>query len=98
MFGDLPSRVFTTRDLPRPETATFEFRQGPVGDHDAEIRALAGDGRPFFLAGLRAVYAPSRFGAWPAMASITRSTVVVNESSTSSGRPKPPLSSRWTKP
>ena len=43
VFGDLPTRVFTTRALPRPETATFEFRQGPVVDHEAELRTLAGD-------------------------------------------------------
>ena len=28
VFGDIPTRVFTTRDLPRPETAAFEFRRG----------------------------------------------------------------------
>jgi dihydrofolate reductase len=43
VFGDLPTRVFTTRDLPRPETATFEFRRGAVSEHRAELRALAGD-------------------------------------------------------
>lgn len=43
VFGELPTRVFTTRDLPRPETAALEFRQGPVGEHEAELRALAGD-------------------------------------------------------
>lgn len=43
VFGDLPTRVFTTRNLPRPETDAFEFRQGPVREHEAELRALAGD-------------------------------------------------------
>lgn len=43
VFGDLPTRVFTTRDLPRPETAAFEFRSGAVSEHAAELRALAGD-------------------------------------------------------
>ena len=43
VFGDLPTRVFTTRDLPRPETAAFEFRRGAVSEHAAELRALAGD-------------------------------------------------------
>lgn len=43
VFGDLPTRVFTTRDLPRPDTSSFEFRRGPVSEHEAELRALAGD-------------------------------------------------------
>lgn len=43
VFGDLPTRVFTTRDLPRPATAAFEFRRGDVSEHEAELRALAGD-------------------------------------------------------
>lgn len=43
VFGDMPTRVFTTRDLPRPETAAFEFRRGAVSDHRAELCALAGD-------------------------------------------------------
>lgn len=43
VFGDLPTRVFTTRDLPRPETEAFEFRRGAVSEYEAELRALAGD-------------------------------------------------------
>ncbi len=43
VFGDMPTRVFTTRDLPRPETASFEFRRGAVIEHEAELRSLAGD-------------------------------------------------------
>jgi dihydrofolate reductase len=43
IFGDMPTRVFTTRDLPRPETAAFEFRRGAVTEHEAELRSLAGD-------------------------------------------------------
>jgi dihydrofolate reductase len=43
VFGDLPTRVFTTRNLPRPETASFAFRHGAVSEHEEELRALAGD-------------------------------------------------------
>ena len=43
IFGDLPTRVFTSRQLPRPETASFEFRRGAVKEHEAELRSLAGD-------------------------------------------------------
>jgi dihydrofolate reductase len=43
VFGDISTRVFTTRDLPRPTTAAFEFRRGAVSEHEAELRALAGD-------------------------------------------------------
>ena len=43
VFGDMPTRVFTTRDLPRPETAAFEFRRGAVSEHRGELCALAGD-------------------------------------------------------
>lgn len=42
-FGDLPTRVFTTRELPRPATAAFEFLRGNVSEHEAELRAVAGD-------------------------------------------------------
>lgn len=43
VFGDMPTRVFTARELPRPETASFEFRRGAVIEHEAELRSLAGD-------------------------------------------------------
>jgi len=43
VFGDLPIRVFTSRDLPRPESPSFEFYQGPVSERVEDLRSLAGD-------------------------------------------------------
>lgn len=43
-FGDKPTFVFTTRDLPRPEGADVRFVSGPVSDALPAIREAAGTG------------------------------------------------------
>jgi dihydrofolate reductase len=43
-YGDRPTFVFTTRELPRPEGADVRFVSGPVSDALPEIRAAVGGG------------------------------------------------------
>jgi dihydrofolate reductase len=43
VFGSLPTRVFSTRDLPRPSDADIEFLQGTVQSHLDDLRKLAGE-------------------------------------------------------
>jgi dihydrofolate reductase len=42
-YGSRPTYVFSSRDLPKPDGARVEIRQGPVAEHLPEIRAAAGD-------------------------------------------------------
>jgi len=42
VFGGLPTRVFTSRSLPRPDAASIEFWQGDVEQYVGELRSLAG--------------------------------------------------------
>jgi dihydrofolate reductase len=42
-YGDRPTFVFTSRDLPRPEGADVRFVSGPVPPLVDELRALAGE-------------------------------------------------------
>jgi dihydrofolate reductase len=42
VFGDLPTRVFTSRTLPRPDSSSFEFLKGSVSEHVEDLKALAG--------------------------------------------------------
>jgi dihydrofolate reductase len=42
-FGDRPTFVFTSRELPKPEGADVRFVNGDVSDHLAAIDAAAGD-------------------------------------------------------
>lgn len=41
-YGDRPTFVFSSRELPRPEGADVRFVRGPVADALAQIRAAAG--------------------------------------------------------
>lgn len=50
VFGALPTRVFTTRTLPRPRSATFDFCRGDVAEWRDELRALA-EGRDVWVVG-----------------------------------------------
>jgi len=43
-YGDRPTFVFTTRELPRPDGADVRFLSGPVPDALPEIRAAASGG------------------------------------------------------
>ena len=43
-YGDRPTFVFTTRELPRPDGADVRFLSGPVSDALPEIRAAATGG------------------------------------------------------
>ncbi len=50
VFGDLPTRVFTSSDLPRPDVSSFEFLNGSVSDYVDDLRVLSG-GRDVWVVG-----------------------------------------------
>jgi dihydrofolate reductase len=50
-FGDKPTFVFTTRDLPVPEGADVRFVRGNVTDALPAIREAAGDGDIWIVGG-----------------------------------------------
>lgn len=50
-YGDRPTFVFTTRDLPVPEGADVRFVAGSVSEHLPAIRAAAGDGDIWVVGG-----------------------------------------------
>jgi len=78
LYGDLPTYVFTTRDLPVPTGADVRLVRGPVIDHLPEIRAAAGDKDVWLVGGgdlvgqfdaagaldeLQVTFAPATLGA-----------------------------------
>lgn len=50
-YGDRPTFVFTSRDLPRPEGADVRFVSGPVAGAFAGISAAAGEGAVWVVGG-----------------------------------------------
>jgi dihydrofolate reductase len=50
-YGDRPTFVFTTRELPVPEGADVRLRRGSVADALPELRAAAGDGDIWVVGG-----------------------------------------------
>jgi dihydrofolate reductase len=50
-FGDKPTFVFTTRELPVPAGADVRFVSGDVRDHVDAMRAVAGDGDIWLMGG-----------------------------------------------
>lgn len=50
-YGDRPTFVFTSRDLPVPDGADVRFLSGPVAGHLDTIRAAAGDGDVWVVGG-----------------------------------------------
>ena len=50
-YGDRPTWVFTSRELPVPAGADVRFASGPVAAVHAEIRAAAGDDNVWLLGG-----------------------------------------------
>lgn len=51
LYGDRPTFVFTTRDLPRPEGADVRFVSGALLDHLGDLRTAAGDGHLWVVGG-----------------------------------------------
>lgn len=51
MFGDKPTFVFSSRELPIPEGADVRLVSGAVVDHLADIRAAAGEGDIWVMGG-----------------------------------------------
>jgi len=50
-YGDRPTFVFTTRDLPAPEGADIRFVKGELSDHLEAIRGAAGQGDVWVIGG-----------------------------------------------
>ena len=50
-FGDLPTKVFSTRDLVLPAGVDIEVLRGPVAEHIDEILQLAGDKDAWIVGG-----------------------------------------------
>ncbi|MBN9176298.1 MAG: dihydrofolate reductase [Microbacterium sp.] len=50
-YGEKPTFVFTTRDLPVPDGADVRFVSGPVSDALPAIRAAAGEGDVWVVGG-----------------------------------------------
>ena len=51
LYGDRPTFVFTTRDLPRPEGADVRFVSGALLDHLGDLRTAARDGHLWVVGG-----------------------------------------------
>lgn len=50
-YGERPTFVFTSRDLPSPEGADIRFVKGEVSDHLEAIRGAAGQGDIWLIGG-----------------------------------------------
>ena len=50
-YGDRPTFVFTSRELPVPDGADVRFVSGSVAEHLSEIRAAAGEGTVWVVGG-----------------------------------------------
>jgi dihydrofolate reductase len=49
-FGSLPTRIFSSRDLPVPAGADVQFLRGPVGEHAERLRERA-EGKDVWIVG-----------------------------------------------
>lgn len=95
---DTAGSSFRSRNLfsvSRCRGAVWASRRSSI---DADGFTCHSGGSKFCGRFARGIHELPRIVEWVAIASITRSMVVVNESSMSSGRPKPPRSSISTKP